>query len=389
MTTGEKIARLRKGNNLTQERLREMLDISRQTIYNWESGEATPTRENLQAIADKFGVPLSVLYENGEDKKIKPKNKTYSGDPKSGGRIYASAVLMFSLVVMTAYSIVIKDIKNEIESLENTVYNLNQQVEMLRKSVTDIKTARQPRENRYTYYDYKVLGYDYKTNMLTVRFSVTPVDYTDTTTARFTVDTSRGSYSAEAEFAGYQYTAEMDVYRQSDSPVYLYLTDGGKVRSFMIDILPDLTEDYKLGIAFSRLIGDKIMVKENGKLDYRNSRVDLSLIYTIDKANRQMDVYPVAAAVEIYADGQLIDTQDYTDSFKIDYRRHIENNMLREKDNILRGKYSTYLELNRKPLGEYTVVENPNICENSNLEFRLVITDNHGLNYSEKIHPLY
>lgn len=56
MTTGEKIARLRKGNGLSQEQLAEMLGISRQTVSKWENGTAVPTRENLSRIADSFGV---------------------------------------------------------------------------------------------------------------------------------------------------------------------------------------------------------------------------------------------------------------------------------------------------------------------------------------------
>lgn len=38
MTTGEKLAKLRRENNYTQEQLAELLGVSRQSISKWESG---------------------------------------------------------------------------------------------------------------------------------------------------------------------------------------------------------------------------------------------------------------------------------------------------------------------------------------------------------------
>ena len=42
MDIGEKILQLRKANNLTQEQLAERLDVTRQSISKWESGQAVP-----------------------------------------------------------------------------------------------------------------------------------------------------------------------------------------------------------------------------------------------------------------------------------------------------------------------------------------------------------
>ena len=38
MMTGEKLAKLRREQNLTQEQLAELLGVSRQAISKWESG---------------------------------------------------------------------------------------------------------------------------------------------------------------------------------------------------------------------------------------------------------------------------------------------------------------------------------------------------------------
>ena len=42
MNFSEKLLTLRKAKDLTQEQLAEKLDVSRQSVSKWESGQATP-----------------------------------------------------------------------------------------------------------------------------------------------------------------------------------------------------------------------------------------------------------------------------------------------------------------------------------------------------------
>ena len=48
MNLGDKILQLRKKNGLSQEQLGEKVDVTRQTISNWELGETTPNPEQLK-----------------------------------------------------------------------------------------------------------------------------------------------------------------------------------------------------------------------------------------------------------------------------------------------------------------------------------------------------
>ena len=52
---------LRKINNLSQEQLAEKLNISRQTLSKYETGESIPDIEKCKAIADFFNVSLDDL----------------------------------------------------------------------------------------------------------------------------------------------------------------------------------------------------------------------------------------------------------------------------------------------------------------------------------------
>lgn len=66
MITGEKIAKLRKDKNISQEALADMLGLSRQSVSKWENGSALPTMENLSRLAKIFDVPVSYLLDDGQ-----------------------------------------------------------------------------------------------------------------------------------------------------------------------------------------------------------------------------------------------------------------------------------------------------------------------------------
>ena len=61
MTLGEKISDLRKRKGISQEKLAELLDISRQAVTKWESGKGNPDTENLIRLSEIFGVSLDEL----------------------------------------------------------------------------------------------------------------------------------------------------------------------------------------------------------------------------------------------------------------------------------------------------------------------------------------
>jgi len=61
-----KLQKLRKEKGLSQEALAEMLDVSRQAISKWESGQSYPEMEKLIILTDIFGVTLDSLVKDGE-----------------------------------------------------------------------------------------------------------------------------------------------------------------------------------------------------------------------------------------------------------------------------------------------------------------------------------
>lgn len=66
MNFSEKLLTLRKANNLTQEQLAEKLDVSRQSVSKWESGQATPELEKIVAMSAIFDVTTDYLLKSSE-----------------------------------------------------------------------------------------------------------------------------------------------------------------------------------------------------------------------------------------------------------------------------------------------------------------------------------
>lgn len=62
----EKLLTLRKADDLTQEQLAEKLEVSRQSVSKWESGQATPELEKVVALSAIFNVTTDYLLKSSE-----------------------------------------------------------------------------------------------------------------------------------------------------------------------------------------------------------------------------------------------------------------------------------------------------------------------------------
>ena len=63
MTLGEKISKQRRENNLTQEQLADILNVSRQSISKWESDTVFPEIEKLIEISRLFECSTDYLLK--------------------------------------------------------------------------------------------------------------------------------------------------------------------------------------------------------------------------------------------------------------------------------------------------------------------------------------
>ena len=93
MTTGEKIAALRREKGLSQEALGERLGLSRQAVSKWEADQAVPTMDNLMELSRLFGVPVDTL--------LRPDEALPGGGPPEGVKLSAEGLKISYAPVLT------------------------------------------------------------------------------------------------------------------------------------------------------------------------------------------------------------------------------------------------------------------------------------------------
>ena len=64
MKLEEKLVSLRKAKGLSQMKLAEMMNVSRQAISRWEVGAAVPSTDNLKYLGRLYDVPLEYLLHD-------------------------------------------------------------------------------------------------------------------------------------------------------------------------------------------------------------------------------------------------------------------------------------------------------------------------------------
>lgn len=139
MTTGEKIAALRREHKLSQEALGEKLGLSRQAVSKWEADQAVPTMDNLMELSRLFGVPVDTLLrpdapfpappaeENSTDAPAAPETP-HKGVSPSYGKILAiggAALLCVSLALNAVCLYQIAQLKGEVQALRVQAGNVN------------------------------------------------------------------------------------------------------------------------------------------------------------------------------------------------------------------------------------------------------------------------
>ena len=77
MQVGERILKLRKENNISQEELGFKINVIRQTISKWENNETSPDLNNLKSLAKIFNVSTDYLINGNKQLVRKTKVQDY------------------------------------------------------------------------------------------------------------------------------------------------------------------------------------------------------------------------------------------------------------------------------------------------------------------------
>ena len=121
MKLSEKIWRLRESQNMSQEELAERLDVSRQTVSNWENDKAVLDAEKLAKLCVVFGVSADdMLSEDDDLPSTKRNTQIVSGKKRSNSRTLLAIILSIvalALIVIASVGLIVGNDEVSISSL--------------------------------------------------------------------------------------------------------------------------------------------------------------------------------------------------------------------------------------------------------------------------------
>lgn len=312
MTTGEKIAALRREKGLSQEALGEKLGLSRQAVSKWEADQAMPTMDNLVELSRLFGVPVDTLLRPDEplpDKTQPPEGVKLSAEGlkisyapvltrKTKWFIIILAVLMWVSVLGNIYAMA------RVQSLEEELRTLQMQVQQQGGE----STVQQGTVEEEALSDYDVaydLRYDANktvSTMLTLSLSARPKELNpDTDVPKFTIQSAGESWTCAAILEqDNSYVGSTEIPMRDAFTVYLTLTnrESGEARNLLLETVSGLENEFKLKIGFQwKKTEDSIIVQSKNGSTTICGTVGAYFYQPLQREANKMRCYPVGARV--------------------------------------------------------------------------------------------
>lgn len=389
MEISEKILELRKGAGYSQEKLAELLHVSRQAVSKWEAGAALPTLDNLIELSKLFQAPLDALTGTAQGRPPETTQETAAeeacggdeGQTRANGeharaRRQRNASFVLAGVLLSA--LVISILSNATRSAE-----LTSQIAMLSGRVSALESrsysvpqaAEQPvtgwraQNSLVADFSYEVERYDPKSGLLSLSISATPKVYVEGMTALFSA-TAKGMDAIETEGApgaGKAFTCSITIPPVEELRLSISFAREGETHTQLLDTITGL-ERFQMQVdsVFNggvQRIGESITL--SGEVETRIIPVDFAPGSHETIAGEPWN-HPVSGTVELIANG----TAAATEQIPID-----------DIYNIAGGQ--------AVPIGETTFYtrflnEIP-VPAGSELSLRVTVLDNFGIERTQEI----
>lgn len=253
MTTGEKIAALRREKGFSQEALGEKLGLSRQAVSKWESDQAVPTMDNLVELSRLFGVPVDTLLrpdeplpdrtqQPPEGVKLSAEGLKISYAPvltrKTKWFIIALATLILVSVLGNIYAMArVQLLEEQLRALQMQAQELRAQVEYMQaKPDTAYLPTEGETETQSDLTDWQ-LNYSLDKNnpeQIIVTMSALPREVNEQEIPKFVIRSGTESWTCETWLDGV-YSGQITIPLCDTFSAYLALTaPDGSVRNLLI-----------------------------------------------------------------------------------------------------------------------------------------------------------
>ena len=100
MALGQNILEFRKKNGLSQEGLGEKVNVTRQTISNWELEETTPNPEQLKLLSKALNVSVDDLLDNDLQNVVLSKIKMTEKQTKTIKKTLKGIIIGFIILLI-------------------------------------------------------------------------------------------------------------------------------------------------------------------------------------------------------------------------------------------------------------------------------------------------
>ncbi len=388
MSIGNRIAMIRKQNNLSQEAFGEMFGVSRQAISKWESDGAIPDVENLIRISRRFDVSVGWLL-GIEDEKIKDdsakdeisailedylirisqmsercvpeydKNAEKRDNSKKLVNIISWILIAFMLMWNVSLSGRLTDTNFRIDQLGNNLTSYKNQlfseVESMKYDIEASKGA----TSHVAEFSYDYTGYDPEKNEVTTLISFIPQQIAKDAKVRVTVSgndhssTNDNSVYAEYDESAGRYFAKITVPVMQDMRISLTVDDGNmRMGSEMckLDVYQQVSPS-KTGLEYK--INEAVELKDGkiikGDFDFFTAAPAFENTFLGHK------IKTVKTELMVYHDGKFVKSIEMQDN----YGKQMQIGM-------------SFPEF----LGDIT------FNEGDSLHFELKMTDNYGREYT-------
>lgn len=313
MTTGEKIAALRREKGLSQEALGEKLGLSRQAVSKWEADQAVPTMDNLVELSRLFGVPVDTLLrpdeplpnkdqQPPEGVKLSAEGLKISYAPvltrKTKWFIIILAVLMWASVLGNIYAMA------RVQSLEEQLRALQMQAQPQEtaSAVQQSTVEADALSDHDIAYD---LQYDAnKTVATTLKLSLSARPENpnpDNDIPKFTIQSAGESWTCAAILEqDNSYVGSTEIPMRDAFTVYLTLTDreSGTVRNLLLGTVSGLEKEFDLSCGYTWHVGEGGNTPDDNAVQVQNGITSISgtiMAYFYGFADKNMRCHPVSA----------------------------------------------------------------------------------------------
>ena len=267
MQIAERIQQLRKAAGYSQEKLAELLHVSRQAVSKWESGATMPTLDNLVELSKLFNVGVNELLaagtENGEIRDAAAVSTEgfcalIAGMQAQLKRLKREHVLsivgMASIVLLAMLGGILlfnrqsDAVGQQIAALSGRIDSIQFTAAQGAKSI-DTTTPWQAQDSLVADYSYSVAEYDPFTGQVTLHITATPRNYTEGMTAVFSAAAGMDIVEADGVLtAGRAFQCSITLPVNSEMRLSAGFQKDGETQTQLLETVYGLKERYQMTV---------------------------------------------------------------------------------------------------------------------------------------------